>query len=302
MRTIMKDAPAFDFFPERWTHGTQGMTKVEKCDYLTLLLLQWTQDGIDNDLPMIATALGYLNGKGEGQPSKIPARVLTKFPASSDGKLRNDFLEEVRLAQRERIKTRRIGAAISNLKRHGIESLSPHDADLLRAAGKLPSESLEPRSATPERHATDLAEGSLSSHHHPPPTTHPSFQQQQPAGATPSESASSGILRLHPHCTQLEAEQWADHHNCNTTSGVRITPEIAVAWWEDRTRADWQYGKNGTLIPLKTCQAVEADIVSFARTWAKNETQPRPGFASSRNRPISPEALERIAKGAVNGF
>lgn len=300
---MAKDAPAFDFFPERWTHGTQGMTKVEKCDYLTLLLLQWTQDGIDNDLPMIATALGYLNAKGEGQPSKIPARVLTKFPTAADGKLRNDFLEEVRAAQRERIKTRRIGAAISNLKRYGIESLNPQDAELLRAAGKLPSESLEPRSATPERHATDLAGSSLSFHHHPPPTTHPSFQQQQHAGATPAESAGA-ITRLHPHCTQLEAEQWAERHNRNTMGGVRITPEIAVSWWEDRTRADWHYAKGSAMIPLTTCQAVETDIVSFARTWAKIEQNPRTsaGRSSGGNNGFSQEAIERLKAGKKGGF
>lgn len=126
-------------------------------------------------------------------------------------------------------------------------------------------------------------------------------QLQQHAGATPAESAGA-ITRLHPHCTQLEAEQWAERHNRNTMGGVRITPEIAVAWWEDRTRTDWQIVKGETAIPLATCQQVEADIVTFARHWAKNDNQPRAGFPTSRNRPISPEALKRIADGAVNGF
>lgn len=116
-------------------------------------------------------------------------------------------------------------------------------------------------------------------------------QQQQHAGATPEPAAAEAgsITRLHPHCTQLEAEQWADRHNRNTMGGVRITPEIAVSWWEDRTRADWHYGKNGTSIPLKTCQQVETDIVSYARSWAKNEFQKPQTHAQKRaEREITP--------------
>ena len=105
-------------------------------------------------------------------------------------------------------------------------------------------------------------------------------QQQQHAGATPEPAAAEAgsISRLHPHCTQLEAEQWAERHNRNTTSGVRITPEIAVGWWEDRTRTDWQTVKQGTPIPLKTCQQVETDLVSYARAWGRNDLAPKPDF------------------------
>ena len=103
-------------------------------------------------------------------------------------------------------------------------------------------------------------------------------QQQQHAGANPEPAAAEAgsISRLHPHCTQLEAEQWADRHNRNTMGGVRITPEIAVSWWEDRTRTDWQTVKQGTPIPLKTCQQVETDLVSYARAWERNDLAPKP--------------------------
>ncbi len=41
-----KDAPAFDFYPERWSHGTRHLSKVERCDFLDLLAVQWTENGI----------------------------------------------------------------------------------------------------------------------------------------------------------------------------------------------------------------------------------------------------------------
>lgn len=88
-------------------------------------------------------------------------------------------------------------------------------------------------------------------------------------------------------------------------TGVRITPEIAVSWWEDRTRADWHYAKNGTMIPLTTCQAVETDIVSFARTWAKIEQNPRTiaGRSSGGNTGgFSQEAIKRLEAGRKGGF
>jgi hypothetical protein len=105
-------------------------------------------------------------------------------------------------------------------------------------------------------------------------------QQQQHAGATPEPAAAEAgsITRLHPHCTQLEAEQWAVHHNANALDGVMITPEIVVGWWEDRTRTEWQTVKQGTRIPLSSPKAVETDLVAYARAWARNANTPKPDF------------------------
>jgi uncharacterized protein YdaU (DUF1376 family) len=138
----MKDAPAFDLYPERWTHGTRHMSKIERCDYMDLMCHQWTDDGLPADLDILARLVGYKKG------SQIPALVLEKFPVANDGKRRNNRLEAEREKQRERIASKAKGAAITNAKRWGKP---------------VANESHSDDSATPQRVALDS----------PPPTTHP---------------------------------------------------------------------------------------------------------------------------------
>lgn len=147
-----KCAPAFDFYPERWTHGTRHMTKTERCDYLDLLCHQWTENGLPNDLDMIARLLGYK------KPAQIPPLVLEKFPVSEDGRRRNQRLESERVKQIARIDKKRYGASKTNEKRWG----------------KRPEEvSLSDRIATPKRVASES----------PPPTTvHPPIIPPFPQG------------------------------------------------------------------------------------------------------------------------
>jgi uncharacterized protein YdaU (DUF1376 family) len=117
-----RDAPAFDFYCERWTHGTRHLTKVERCDYLDLLLHQWTNDGLPADLDMLARLVGYRKG------SQIPPLVLEKFPIAADGKRRNARLEHERVKQRDRIRRKRQGAAITNAKREARKAASTASA------------------------------------------------------------------------------------------------------------------------------------------------------------------------------
>ncbi len=98
MTEALKDAPAFDFYPERWSQGTRHMTKVERCDYLDLLSFQWTEQGIPGDLDIVAKIIGYKKG------AQISPLVLEKFPLCEDGKRRNARLEKIRADQRERIR------------------------------------------------------------------------------------------------------------------------------------------------------------------------------------------------------
>jgi uncharacterized protein YdaU (DUF1376 family) len=105
-----RDAPAFDFYCERWSHGTRLMTKVERCDYLDLLLHQWTSDGLPADLDLVARLVGYRKG------SQISPLVLEKFPIAEDGKRRNARLEMERVKQRVRIRAKRGAAALANAK------------------------------------------------------------------------------------------------------------------------------------------------------------------------------------------
>ena len=90
----MRDAPAFDFYPERWLVGVAGMSDAEQLAYLRLLCHQWLMDGLPGDVP----ALKRLGG-GKG----VTPAVLAKLPLMPDGKRRNARLEIVREEQRERI-------------------------------------------------------------------------------------------------------------------------------------------------------------------------------------------------------
>jgi hypothetical protein len=143
-----RDAPAFDFYPERWAHGTRHLSKVERCDFLDLLAVQWTEDGIVDDLPRIARMLGYRRAE------QIPAAVLEKFPVAADGKRRHPFLEKLREEQRERIASRRRGAQSTNKKRWNTDPSPPQQPP--------EASSLSDRSATVQRLVSES----------PPPTTH----------------------------------------------------------------------------------------------------------------------------------
>lgn len=149
-----KDAPAFDFYPERFWFAVEGWTEAEIVRYWRLLGQQWMRDG----LPV---AEDELAGLARG---KVTPRLLSKFPVAEDGLRRNRFLEQLRVEQRERIAKRRAGAGKTNAKRWGKKSLS----DSL-------SDSVSDRSATIERLDSES----------PPPTTHhpPHFDTSTPGGS-----------------------------------------------------------------------------------------------------------------------
>lgn len=89
----MRDAPAFDFFPERWLCGVATLTDAEQLSFLRLLCHQWMLDG----LPESIKKLRRLAGRG------VTQNLLGKFPMDSEGIRRNPRLESVRNDQRLRI-------------------------------------------------------------------------------------------------------------------------------------------------------------------------------------------------------
>ncbi len=139
-QTPTKCAPAFDFYPERWTHGTRHMTKTERCDYLDLLCHQWTENGLPDDLDMIGRLLGYK------KPTQIPPLVLEKFPKADDGRRRNKRLEDERTKQIARIEKKRCGAAITNQKRWGERPPKPSLSDQIATPERVDVESPPPTS------------------------------------------------------------------------------------------------------------------------------------------------------------
>jgi len=87
------DAPAFDFYPERWLAGVIEMSDGEQLAFFRLLCLSWLKDGLPDD----DKALRRMGGRG------FSAAVRAKFVRDSEGKLRNERLEIVRTEQRARI-------------------------------------------------------------------------------------------------------------------------------------------------------------------------------------------------------
>lgn len=84
----MKDAPAFDFYPERWLAGTMHLSPAERGAYINLLCHQWLHGSIPADAASLSRVCGC-------KPS--PA-VLAKFETGQ-----NAMLEKVRTEQRARI-------------------------------------------------------------------------------------------------------------------------------------------------------------------------------------------------------
>lgn len=198
MSEVHKDAPAFDFFPERFWFAVEGWPDSEIIRYWRLLGQQWMRDGLPADERELAAM-----GRG-----KLSERVLAKFPISEDGKRRNPFLETIRASQRERIAKRRLGAQITNAKR-----------DAERSA-KRP----------PERTDSDPAGDT------PPPTTHhpPLFERDSQRARPTLEQARAvaGDIGV----TTQEAEDWWHAREASEwmkgTGGGGTTP-VGSNWRSD---------------------------------------------------------------------
>jgi uncharacterized protein YdaU (DUF1376 family) len=235
---MTKDAPAFDFYPERWTHGTRLMTKIERCDYMDLLCHQWTDDGLPADVNLLARLLGYRNG------SQVPALVLEKFPVAEDGKRRNQRLESERSKQRERIARKSLGASKTNEKRWGKS-----------VAKRSDSESLSDQIATVERVASES----------PPPTTHHSpLSDPHTQGASASEQ---GGFWPDPseYPTVQTVRQWAE--------SVMAPAECADKWHAQRVVERWQTQAGRPM----TAEAgpLRALFNSYATSWKARASQQR---------------------------
>jgi hypothetical protein len=218
----VKDAPAFDFYPERWSQGTRHLTKVERCDYLDLLGFQWSNDGLPGELDAIARILGYRKA------SQIPAAVLEKFPLCEDGKRRNARLEVIRSEQRERIRKRKergkLAAATRWLERDGGGG-SPGERRRQKRRGADANALLEHRSGDACPMLKHLENDANAMHKQcPPPTTH----------HPPQDSVSS------PPASRPTLEQARTAAN-----QVGVTVEEADAWWHAREASGWMRGMVG---------------------------------------------------------
>lgn len=156
---MTKDAPAFDFYPERWLVGVAALSDLEQLAYLRLLCHEWLAG--DLGLPDDLAALRRLAGKG------VTPALLEKFPVGTDGKRRNPRLEIVRAEQRARIAKRSEQRKAAALRRWHPEQCGG-DAVALRE---------------------DVRNGCADDAHHPPPTTHP-FNKRESSASAPERELS----------------------------------------------------------------------------------------------------------------
>ncbi len=161
----MKDAPAFDFYPERWLAGTAMLSDAEQLSFLRLLCQQWLagDEGLPDDLAVLKRAAG----KG------VTKTLLEKFPLCVDGRRRNAKLESIRADQRERIakaseKGRKMAAG--------------------RWRGANDQEMLEQYTSIPQALHKQC----------PPPTTHQKESERASAQADGHEHAAREIAALYP--------------------------------------------------------------------------------------------------------
>jgi len=273
-----KDAPAFDFFPQRWLAGTRGLSKVMRADYIDLLCHAWDMDGLPDDLPEIALMLGYVftTGKraGEGNPGLIPAKILEKFPVSADGRRRNERMEAVRMSQRRRIaETSYRQTVVAWRKHHKDQPLATHLESLeafLEHAGKpamaVPRQNHGSPMGVPQTCQNPATEVPQTS---PPITNHPVL-------STTTTTRARG-------CSLDEARAYAVSYSRGNAAGIDIPMQVVTQWHDDRESTGWVTVKAGLELPIADWQA---DLRKFATHYARNElSTPPPRYPTSAPKP-----------------
>jgi hypothetical protein len=183
----MKDAPAFDFYPERWLAGVAALTDTEQAVYLRLLCHAWLNDGLPADLKVINRMAG----------AKVNPSVLAKFPLGDDGHRRNAKLEEVRASQRNRIATAKAKSAKMHAGRYG-EKLG---TDPSQAASKQTSSSSQAAPKQPSNSVQAALKQCLKAAHLPPLTPkrereNSAHQAEAIANAYPRRDSPVDVLQL----------------------------------------------------------------------------------------------------------
>jgi hypothetical protein len=161
--------PWFPFFGRDFLAATTGWTAEERGHYLTLLIVQWEQDGLPDDVKRLELISPGLKGSWK--------TVSEKFPVWKDGRRRNTRLEHERSKSHERSERAR------------------QSASQRWASGSMPSGDGQPDAAPPdcpdgacdgtcdricERISTSIAPMSMSYSPPPPPSKSATWEQDWP--------------------------------------------------------------------------------------------------------------------------
>ncbi|WP_050025122.1 hypothetical protein [Verrucomicrobium sp. BvORR034] len=243
MKTLIKHAPAFDFFPERFWFAVEGWSEQDICRYWRLLGHQWMRGFLPADLKELTSlARGKLSG-----------RIVEKFPVAEDGLRRNGFMETLRAEQVERILANRYKQTLSAWKRwHPGEPLPPHlvSQEVFRAhaAGgedECPGNAVALPQGIPQAMPQEC----------PPPTTAPSPPTTHPDGIhTPREGGDS----------------WPTLEEVIAYSERGMTPrECAEKFWNQHEGTGWMLNN----VPIRKWQPI---FDNYATSWKANEYRRKP--------------------------
>ena len=242
-----KDAPAFDFYPERWLSGTAEFSDGEQIAYLRLLCHQWLMDGLPDSLP----ALRRLGGRG------VSTALLDKFPVTTDGKRRNPRLEIVRTEQRARIaKKREQRQAAANARWHPSQSAPNATA-------------VRPHNDSTSENGADA----MPTTHHPPPT--PVKQQQPPPRA--GEEVENGVPDLDTCIVVINARPGIPIPREVITAWYH---DRAALNWRIKPKP---YGPPIQL----TAKNYASDLANYAHHWQRRETPPQSPVIPKPRTPIT---------------
>lgn len=235
----MKDAPAFDFYPERWLVGTASLSDQEQICYLRLLCHQWLMQG----LPADHAALKRLAGKG------ITDAVLAKLPVGDDGKRRNFRLEIVRNEQRLRIEKSRAKIQRMNEARTG------------KNKEKAPLQ--EPLQEGLQEPLVDALQGPP---HHSPLTTHPVLLEKEPKRNTGISAEIAEPLRS--LFGRRESTGWTDKEVAAFRKLKIPTAQILadLALFAKARSAGWSYYRRDTITLLNNWQGEVERCEDFLKT------------------------------------
>lgn len=297
----VRDAPAFDFYPERWLVGVATMSDAEQLAYLRLLCHQWLLQGLPADVP----ALKRLGGKG------VTPAVLAKLPLHADGRRRNARLETIRTEQRERIakksEQRRAAAQKRWHSAPGTQpapGMRPHSGSM----GENDAAGMRPHCGSPCE--TDAA--GMPTTHHPPPTSHPVPEDANNAGAREAAAAEEAAA-LEATAAREAADAAADAAAAARTADggagaatpslatvlawaerIGCPPDKAEIWWHEhearpQTRSGRWTDRDGNAV-----QRPQNALTAWWRKWEANDFQ-----RNTRHHPPSSTSYHGSARPAA---
>jgi hypothetical protein len=264
----IRDAPAFDFYPERWLVGVAGLSDAEQLAYLRLLCHQWLMDGLPADVP----ALKRLGG-GKG----VTPAVLAKLPLMPDGKRRNARLEIIREEQRERIaKKSEQRRAAAHKRWHSTPGPAPAvgmrpqcgsmcetDAAAMPTTHRPPPTSIIPEDANnAEAHVAVSADDAAARAGAAMPAGEASHQMIAAAGTAPPVAAEE-MAAPTPSLETVQA--WAATLGCPA--------DKAQIWWHEHEARPLSVFGRWTDRDGNAVQRPQHALAAWWRKWQANDHQ-----------------------------